>query len=123
MLQPIGKNYGALVGEVAKTKERAGESPLKEQIDTLHQKLEAFANPADVREGDKLDLDALKKIERLFDVLQAVDAGPTPQQQAAVTSLQRDAQSVQERWKAIPREVAVLNTTLQAAGIEKLKVP
>ena len=60
-LQPIGKSYEALVAEVTKAKERAAENPLQEQIEGLHKNLETFANPADVRSGDPLELDALKK--------------------------------------------------------------
>ncbi|MEO6971557.1 MAG: glycoside hydrolase, partial [Chthoniobacterales bacterium] len=38
-LQPIGKSYVALVAEMKKAKERAGENPIKEQIEALQKKL------------------------------------------------------------------------------------
>ena len=65
----------------------------------------------------------LKKVEKLFDDLQEVDAGPTPQQEIALGDLQRDARSVLERWKAIPEKVAAVNAQLEAAGLEPIKVP
>ena len=61
---------------MTKAKERAGDNPIREQIAALHKKLETFANPATVRSGAPLELDALKKVEKLFRDLQAVDAAP-----------------------------------------------
>ena len=40
-LQPIGKSYKALVAELTKAKERAGESPIREQIEALQKKLQS----------------------------------------------------------------------------------
>ncbi len=119
-LAPIGKNYEALVGELKKAQERAGEN---EAIKNLRTKLEGFANPVAVRAGGALDLDVLKKVEKLFSDLQEVDAGPTPQQEIACGDLQRETRSVLERWPAIPPEVTALNTKLQAAGIAPIKFP
>ena len=120
-LQPIGKKYQALVAEVAKAKARVGENPIKEQIEALRNKLETFANPAAVRSGAALELDALDKVKRLFDDLQAVDAAPTRSQQTAVNELQQNTIAVMERWKAIAPEVATLNAQLASAGLEPLK--
>ena len=50
-LQPIGKSYEALVGELEKAKERAGEASMKQPIENLRKKLEEFADPAAVRCG------------------------------------------------------------------------
>ncbi len=122
-LQPIGKKYQALVTEVTKAKESAGENPIKEQIEALQKKLETFANPAGVRSGDPLELEALNKVEKLFGDLQEVDAAPTPSQQTAVTELQHDASAVTEHWKGIAPEVATLNAQFASAGLEPLKFP
>lgn len=122
-LQPIGKEYKALVGELAKARQRAAENPVKEQIETLQNKLEALANPAALRFGAPSELDALDKVKRLFDAIQAVDAAPTMAQQTAVTDLQRDMSVVTERWKAIPPEVEALTAQLRSAGLEPLKFP
>ena len=76
-LQPIGKAYESLVAELAKAKEKAGEKPVKEQIEALNRKLQEFADPARVRAGQSLELDVLSKVEKLFGDLQEVDAAPT----------------------------------------------
>ncbi len=119
-LQPIGKTFEKLVAELEKKRNRPGGASVNEPIENLRKKLEGFANPAAVRAGASLELDVLKKVEKLFGDLQEVDAGPTPQQEIALGNLQRDTSSVLERWKAIPAEVATLNTLLEAAGVEKI---
>ena len=122
-LQPIGKSYESLVAELAKAKEKAGDKPVKEQIEALTKKLQEFADPARVRAGQSLELDVLSKVGKLFGDLQEVDAAPTASTDTAAVDLQRDAKSVAERWRAIAQEVASLNSALEAAGIEKIKFP
>jgi photosystem II stability/assembly factor-like uncharacterized protein len=121
-LQPIGKNYDALVTELEKA-ERAGAANAQEPIDRLRKKLQEFADPAAVRSGEPLELDVLSKVKQLFANLQGVDAAPTPQQEVALGELERVAQSVIERWRAMPAEVAAVNSGLQAARVEPIKFP
>ena len=120
-LLPIGKSYEALVAELAKAKEKAGEQPIKEKIEALQKKLEEFADPARVRAGQPLTLQVLSKVEQIFGALQEVDAGPTSQVEAAAKELQNESKTVTERWHAIGPEVASLNSALEAAQMEKLK--
>jgi hypothetical protein len=122
-LFPVGKSFDALVAEVTKAKERAGDQPIKEKIEALHKTLETFGDPAPSRPEQRLQFDVLKKIEQLFGDLQAADAGPTPQVEGAALAVQRDAKTAIERWHAIPAEVEALNAALEAAGIEKIKFP
>jgi hypothetical protein len=122
-LQPIGKGYELLVGELTKAKEKAGDKPVKEQIEALTKKLQEFADPARVRAGQPLELDVLSKVKKLFGDLQEVDAAPTAQAETAAAELQRDAKSVIERWRAVPQDVAALNSALEASGVEKMKFP
>jgi photosystem II stability/assembly factor-like uncharacterized protein len=122
-LQPIGKGYESLVAELTKAKEKAGDKPVKEKIEALTKKLQELADPARVRTGQSLELDVLSKVEKLFGDLQEADAAPTPQFEAATAELQRGANSVVERWRAMAPDVAALNSALEAAGLEKLKFP
>jgi photosystem II stability/assembly factor-like uncharacterized protein len=122
-LQPIGKSYESLAGQLAKAKEKAGDKPVKEQIEALTKKLQEFADPARVRAGQSLELDVLSKAANLFGDLQEVDAAPTSQAEAAAVDLQRDAKSVAERWRALAPDVAALNSALETAGLEKIKFP
>ena len=122
-LQPIGKKYKALVGELAKAKQRVGETPIREQIEALQTKLETLANPVALRFGNPPEFDVLDKLKHLFDTIQSVDAAPTPAQEKAVTDLQRDTTVATERWKEFPPLVSTLNAQLSAANLEPLKVP
>ena len=122
-LQPIGKSFESLVAELAKAKEKAGDAPVKEKIEALNKKLQEFADPARVRAGQSLELDVLSKVKKLFGDLQEADGAPTAATETAAITIQRDAKSVVERWRAMPHEVASLNAALAAAGIENIKAP
>jgi hypothetical protein len=122
-LLPIGKSFDSLVAEVAKAKEKAGDKPVKEKIEALNVKLQEFADPIRVRAGQSLQLDVLSTVEKLFGDLQEVDAAPTAATEAAAIEIQRDAKTVIERWRAVPQDVAALNSALEASGFEKIKFP
>jgi photosystem II stability/assembly factor-like uncharacterized protein len=122
-LHPIGKSYEALVTGLDKAKEKAGDQPVKAKIEALHKKLEEFADPTRVRTGQSLELDILSKVGALFGHLQEVDAAPTSQVEAAARDLVRETKTVVERWHAITPEVTSLNSELEAAGLEKIKLP
>jgi hypothetical protein len=116
-LEPIGRIYDALVGALRKLSELA-----PDKFEALRKEVEALANPDDVRAGGTPELDVLSKVRKLFEDLQRVDAAPTPQQQTAVTSLQRETQTALEKWKAISPELNALNTELIAAGLEPVEL-
>ena len=116
-LEPIGRIYDALVGALRKLSETA-----PDKFEALRKEVEALANPDDVRAGGTPELDVLSKARKLFGDLQQVDAAPTPQQQTAVTRLQRDTQTALEKWKAISPELNALNTELVTAGQEPIEI-
>jgi photosystem II stability/assembly factor-like uncharacterized protein len=122
-LTPIGKSYDALLAEMEKAKERAGNKDLQDRVEAMQKKLAQFADQAAVRAGRPLEFEALGKTKKLFGDLQRVDAGPTPQQEAAVAQVLRNAPVLEKRWQAIPAEVASLNAMFEAAGVEKIKWP
>ena len=70
-----------------------------------------------------MQLDVLSKVQKLFGDLQEIDAGPTPAIENAAVQIQRDAKSAIDRWQAIPTDVTALNAELEAAGLEKIKLP
>jgi hypothetical protein len=70
-----------------------------------------------------LEFDVLSKAGSLFGDLQDVDAAPTPAIEAAAVALQQDAKAAIERWRVVAQEVSSLNSELDAAGIEKIKLP
>jgi hypothetical protein len=69
-----------------------------------------------------LELQVLGRVEQIFGDLQELDAGPTSQTEAAAQELQNEAKAVTERWRAIGPEVASLNSALEAARMEKIKI-
>ena len=120
--EPSGKSYEEIGANLGKVKEAAAQKGMEEKVAALGKKLETLANPATVRAGGMLQLDALEKARKLFAELQQVDAAPTPVQQAAVENLQLVTPEVAERWRGIPPEVAALNAQLASAGIEEIKL-
>jgi photosystem II stability/assembly factor-like uncharacterized protein len=122
-LDPIGKSYDAIVSGIENISGPAAQKGLEEKVTGLRKELEALANPATVRDGRTLELDALQKVKKLFGDLQQVDAAPTPAQQSAVGTLQRVTQEVVARWRTIPPEVEALNAQLASAGIKQIKLP
>jgi photosystem II stability/assembly factor-like uncharacterized protein len=122
-LEPIGKSYDGIVSGMEKITNPAAEKGVKEKVAALRKELEEFANPATVRDGRTLELDALQKVKKLFSDLQQVDTAPTPVQQSAVRILQRITPEVVARWKTIRPEVEALNAQLASAGIEQIKLP
>jgi photosystem II stability/assembly factor-like uncharacterized protein len=122
-LMPIGKDYESLAAALAGATGNDGTEETQKEIGTLRKSLETLADPAAVRAGRPLELEVLGKVTKLFGDLQQVDLAPTPQQEAAVASLQQTAQSAMERWKTIPDEIRKLNTRLQADGLAPIKLP
>jgi hypothetical protein len=122
-LLPIGKSFESLVAEVAKAKEKAADKAVQEKVEALNLKLQEFADPIRVRTGQSLELAVLSKVTKLFSDVQEVDAAPTAATEVAAVEIQRDAKSVIERWRAVPQDVAALNSALEASGVEKIKFP
>ena len=122
-LMPIGKDYEALAAALAEMTGSTGKKETQRQIAALRKNLEPLANSAAVRAGRPLELEVLGKVAKLFGDLQQVDLAPTPQQEAAVAELQHEAESVTERWKAIPGQISELNARLQVDGLAPIKLP
>ena len=121
-LVPIDKQMSALSAAITKAKERTGNQPVQKQIDAFAQKLQTFA-PQNARPGAPLALDALARVESLFENLQRADAAPAARVKAAVAEAVREAGTVQERWRLfVEKDLAALNAQLAAAGLEELSL-
>ena len=117
-LEPIGKSYDEAVGQLNKLPGTAAE-----KTGPLRQKLEELANPAAARASGTLELDVLNKARKLFDDLQQVDSAPTPQQQEAVSELERRMPAALATWQTIKSEIAILNRQLSALGLKPINLP
>jgi hypothetical protein len=121
-LEPIGKNFVALATALTKAKESAGQNPAKEKIEAFAKKLEPFT-PPNSRPGASPAFHMLESAERLFDMLQEVDAAPTVATKGAVAEILRTAPTAIEKWTTIvSQDLPVLNQQLVEAGLGKIEL-
>jgi photosystem II stability/assembly factor-like uncharacterized protein len=122
-LEAVSNGLSRLSTEIGKAKERAGQNPVTAQLDDLNKKLQEIAGPPSRRASAALSLDLLEKLGTLFGNIQEVDAAPTPAVRAAVADLQRESQSIIQRWRAIEsQDLPALNRQLEAAGFGKIEI-
>ena len=122
-LEPIGKSFDAINEAIGKAKERAGDQPVKQQLEAFGRNWKRFA-PPNPRPGSPLSFAALDNAKRLFGTIQDVDAAPTARVKAAVEDLAREAPSVVERWQTlVSQDLPALNRDLKApeSGSWKLR--
>jgi photosystem II stability/assembly factor-like uncharacterized protein len=121
-LEPIGKAFEDLATVVTQAKGRAANTPAKELLDAFAKKLEEFA-PPNARPGAPLSFHLLESVERLFGILDGVDAAPTTAVTTAVAEVLRIAPSVTEKWRAlVSQDLPALNQELERAGLGKIEL-
>jgi hypothetical protein len=109
--------------ELTKLRARVGEGTIATQIDALNKKLQELTGTASRRPGTPPNLVVLARLQTLFNVIQDVDRAPTAQVAVAVTDIQRESNSLLERWRAIEaQDVPALNQQLQAASLPRVEV-
>jgi len=122
-LEVINNSLSGLSTELEKAKERAGQNPVRAQLDVFNKKLQEMAGPPNRRASEPLSLDLLKKLGTLFGNIQEVDAAPTPAVRAAVAGLRRESQATIQRWRAIEsQDLPALNRQLEAASFGKIEI-
>lgn len=122
-LEAVNNGLNRLSTEIGKAKERAGQNPVTAQLDALNKKLQEIAGPPSRRASAALSLNLLEKLGTLFGNIQKVDAAPTPAVRVAVADLQREAQSIIQRWRAIEsQDLPALNRQLEAASFGKIEI-
>ena len=123
-LEAVNNGLGRLSTEIGKAKERAAQNPVAAaQLDALKKKLQEIAGPPSRRERATLSLELLEKLGTLFGTIQEFDAAPTPVVRTAVADLQRESQSIIQRWRAIEeQDLPALNQQLEAAGFGKIEI-
>jgi photosystem II stability/assembly factor-like uncharacterized protein len=122
-LEAVNNGLNRLSTEIGKAKERAGQNPVTAQLDALNKKLQEIAGPPSRQASAALSLNLLEKLGTLFGNIQEVDAAPTPAVRVAVADLQREAQSIIQRWRAIEsQDLPALNRQLEAASFGKIEI-
>ena len=62
-------------------------------------------------------------LRTLFNLVEEIDAAPTPQAAAAATDVLKDSRSLQESWQAITsQDIPALNEKLRAAGLPLIEI-
>lgn len=122
-LETINRGLGRLSIDVGKTKAGAGQNEVTAQLDAFNKKLQELAGPPSRRASATLSLELLEKLGTLFGNIQKVDAAPMPVVRATVTDIQRESQSIIQRWRAIEeQDLPALNHQLEAAGLGKIGI-
>jgi hypothetical protein len=67
---------------------------------------------------------ATQRVRTLFNLVEEVDAAPTPQASAAANDVLKDSRSLQESWQAIvSQDLPKLNQALLAARLPAIELP
>jgi hypothetical protein len=123
VLETINRGLGRLSTDIGKAKERAGQNEVTAQLDAFNKKLQELAGPPSRRASATLSLELLERLGTLFGNIQKVDAAPPPVVRAAVTDIQRESQSIIQRWRTIEeQDLPALNRQLEAAGLGKIGI-
>jgi photosystem II stability/assembly factor-like uncharacterized protein len=122
-LLPINSRINYLSLQLANRSGQTKQESIVSAVDTLSKKLQELAGAANQRPGTPLNLAVLVRVQTLFRIIQGVDAAPTTQVTAAVADIQRESNSVTERWRTIEsQDIPNLNQQLQAAGLPKISI-
>lgn len=130
MLAPIATDARSIRSQLSDLRSRAPSEALKSRIDALTEKLanvagaEARGPAAAAAPGGRLTAAAASaRIRTLFEIIQEVDAAPTPQAAAAVADLLTESRPLIESWQAfVARDIPELNRELGAAGLGLIDV-
>ena len=104
---------------------------MKQRFDALSEKLQAFGGGGGPGQGGPgaagarmTVTSATARLRTLFNVVDGVDAAPTPQVKAAAADVLKDARSLQEAWQALnSQELPSLNQELKGKGLPVIAVP
>lgn len=101
---------------------------LKTRIEGMNQKLGDLIGPETLGPAPAPTAPATiqsttPRLRTLFTVMQAVDLAPTPQVEAAVTDVVKDAEALAQLWRSIQtQDIPALNKELRAAGLGEINL-
>ena len=122
-LEPISEQLNSLSAQLDAAKKRGTKQPLAAQIDDLNAKLGELAGSGNRRPGTQLSLGVINRLATVFDRLQEVDAGPTPNVEAATREVLNDSRSVLARWKVIEEtDLPAIRQQFKQNGLPDLKL-
>jgi len=129
-LASISENVRQFRARLTELRPRVPEGDLKKQVDALSEKLQALAGGGPGPGGPagaagRLTLaSGTTRVRTLFNLVEEVDAAPTPQAAAAEPEVLKDSRSLQESWQNIKsQDIPALNEKLRAAGLPAIELP
>jgi hypothetical protein len=114
--------------QLADRRATVADDEVRKHLDGLTEELQALAGGGVSRRPDPANpvniSSALTRVRALFNMLQEVDAAPTPQATAAIAEVQQDTGSLTVRWQAfLYADISLLNQRLRAVGLPTISVP
>jgi hypothetical protein len=126
-LASITENVRAIRARLTDLRARAPEGEVKTSLAALSEKLQALAGggggagPGGGQGGAAGRLtvaSATQRVRTLFNLVEEVDAAPTPQATAAANDILKDSRSLRDSWQAITtKDIPALNELLRAGGL------
>lgn len=122
-LEPISEELNGISAQLDEAKKRRLKQPLAAQVDALNAKLGELAGAASRRPGAQLSLSVINRLTTVFDRLQEVDTGPTPNVEAATREVLDDSRSVMARWATIEQtDLPAIKQQFKQNGLPDLKL-
>jgi len=122
-LEPISQELNGISAQLDEAKKHGPKQALAAEIDTLNAKLSELAGVSNRRSGGQLSLGVINKLATVFDRLQEVDAGPTPNVEAATREVLNDSKEVLARWKTIEEtDLPAIRQQFRQNGLPDLKL-
>jgi len=127
-LNSISEQARKIRGQLTELRPRVTDAALKSQVDAFTEKLSAVAGAGGGGFGGGAAAAAPTvastsgRVRTLFNLLEEVDAAPTPQVAAAVPDVVKDSHGVQDRWRSfVAQDVPALNQALRTAGLAAIQ--
>jgi len=132
-LASITENVRAIRGRLTDLRARVPDGDLKAQLNAMSDKLQALAGAGGPGPGggggqggaggSLTVASATGRVRTLFNLVEEVDAAPTPQASAAATDVLKDSRSLQDSWQAITsQDIPALNEKLRSAGLPLVEI-
>ncbi len=132
-LASITENVRVIRAHLTDLRPRVPAGDVRTQLDALSEKLQDLAGgggpgpggPASAggAAGRLTVTSATGRVTTLFNLVEEIDAAPTPKAAAAVPDVLKDSRSLQESWEAIAsKDIPALNERLRAAGLPVIQI-
>ena len=128
-LAAIAESARPIRGQLVELRPRIPED-LKQRFEALNEKFQAFGGGGGPGQGVPAAAGAratvisvTARLRTLFNVVDGVDAAPTPQVKAAAEDVFKDARSLQESWQVMKsQDIPAINQELKAKGLPVITI-